>query len=79
MQSYKLERGEDDPVRPIITDLLSDYDDAVARGYTGGELKYVRDKFINQELSKQGITNYPRSGYDDLPEAKTSAKTTTNK
>ena len=63
------------PVYPIITDLLSDYDDAVARGYTGGELKYVRDKFINQELSKQGITNYPRSGYDDLPEAKTTAKT----
>ena len=63
------------PVYPIITDLLSDYDDAVKRGYTGGELKYARDKFINQELSKQGITNYPRSGYDDLPEAKTVAKT----
>ena len=65
---------EDNPVYPIITDLLSDYDDAKARGYTGGELKYARDKFINQELSKQGITNYPRSGYDDLPEAKTVAK-----
>ena len=65
---------EDNPVYPIITDLLSDYDDAVKRGYTGGELKYARDKFINQELSKQGITNYPRSGYDDLPEAKTVAK-----
>jgi hypothetical protein len=65
---------EDNPVYPIITDLLSDYDDAKARGYTGGELKYARDKFINQELSKQGITNYPRSGYDDLPEAKTIAK-----
>ena len=63
------------PVYPIITDLLSDYDDAVKRGYTGGKLKYARDKFINQELSKQGITNYPRSGYDDLPEAKTTAKT----
>jgi len=62
------------PVYPIITDLLSDYDDAVKRGYTGGELKYARDKFINQELSKQGITNYPRSGYDDLPKAKTVAK-----
>jgi len=62
------------PVYPIITDLLSDYDDAVKRGYTGGKLKYARDKFINQELSKQGITNYPRSGYDDLPEAKTVAK-----
>lgn len=66
--------GKDNPVYPIITDLLSDYDDAKARGYTGGELKYARDKFINQELSKQGITNYPRSGYDDLPEAKTVAK-----
>ena len=67
--------SESDPVYPIIRDLLSDYDDAVKRGYTGGELKYARDKFINQELSKQGITNYPRSGYDDLPEAKTTAKT----
>ena len=66
---------KNDPVYPIIRDLLSDYDDAVKRGYTGGELKYARDKFINQELSKQGITNYPRSGYDDLPEAKTVAKT----
>ena len=65
---------KNDPVYPIIRDLLSDYDDAVKRGYTGGELKYARDKFINQELSKQGITNYPRSGYDDLPEAKTVAK-----
>ena len=65
---------EDNPVYPIITDLLSDYDDAKARGYTGGELKYAREKYINQELSKQGITNYPRSGYDDLPEAKTVAK-----
>ena len=65
---------KDDPVYPIIRDLLSDYDDAVKRGYTGGELKYARDKFINQELSNKGITNYPRSGYDDLPEAKTVAK-----
>lgn len=67
--------SESDPVYPIMRDLLSDYDDAVKRGYTGGELKYARDKFINQELSKQEIFNFPRSGYDDLPEAKTTAKT----
>jgi hypothetical protein len=73
--TYKIKGlDESDPVYPIITDLLSDYKDAKDRGYTGGELKYARDKFINQELSKQGITNYPRSGYDDLPEAKTIAK-----
>jgi hypothetical protein len=73
--TYKIKGlDESDPVYPIITDLLSDYKDAKDRGYTGGELKYARDKFINQELSKQGITNYPRSGYDDLPEAKTVAK-----
>ena len=47
--------------------LMKKYDNIIS-------LKSI-DKFINQELSKQGITNYPRSGYDDLPEAKTTAKT----
>ena len=66
---------KDNPVYPLITNLLSDYDDAVARGYTGGQLQYARDKFINQKLSQVGIMNFPRPGYDDLPEAKTTAKT----
>jgi len=66
---------KDNPVYPLITNLLSDYDDAVARGYTGGQLQYARDKFINQKLSQVGIMNFPRPGYDNLPEAKTTAKT----
>jgi len=66
---------KDNPVAPLITDLLSDYDDAKARGYTGGQLQYARDKFINKKLSEVGIENFPRPGYDDLPEAKTTAKT----
>ena len=66
---------KDNPVGPLITDLLSDYDDAVKRGYTGGQLQYARDKFINKKLSEVGIENFPRPGYDDLPEAKTTAKT----
>ena len=65
---------KDNPVGPLITDLLSDYDDAVKRGYTGGQLQYARDKFINKKLSEVGIENFPRPGYDDLPEAKTIAK-----
>ena len=64
-----------DPVYPLITSLLSDYDDAEARGYTGGKLQYARDKFINEKLSQVGIQNFPRPGYDNLPEAKTTAKT----
>ena len=63
-----------DPVYPLITSLLSDYDDAEARGYTGGKLQYARDKFINEKLSQVGIQNFPRPGYDNLPEAKTTAK-----
>jgi hypothetical protein len=66
---------KDNPVYPLITDLLSDYDDAKNRGYTGGQLQYARDKFINKKLSEVGIENFPRPGYDDLPEAKTTAKT----
>ena len=62
------------PVYPLITNLLSDYDDAKNRGYTGGQLQYARDKFINQKLSQVGIENFPRPGYDELPEAKTTAK-----
>ena len=65
---------KDNPVAPLIADLLSDYDDAVNRGYTGGQLQYARDKFINKKLSEVGIENFPRPGYDDLPEAKTIAK-----
>tara|TARA_R100001510_G_C7633268_1_gene191817 strand:- start:251 stop:1432 length:1182 start_codon:yes stop_codon:yes gene_type:complete len=67
--------GKDNPVYPLLTNLLSDYDDAEKRGYTGGKLQYIRDKFINQKLNELGITNYPRAGYDNLPEAKTVAKT----
>ena len=75
MQSYRLDRDKNDPAYPIIQSLLSDYDDAVAREYKGGKLQYARDKFINEKLSQMGIMNYPRPGYDDLPEAKTTAKT----
>jgi len=75
MQSYRLDRDKTDPAYPIIQSLLSDYDDAVAREYKGGKLQYARDKFINEKLSQMGIMNYPRPGYDDLPEAKTTAKT----
>ena len=74
MQSYRLDKDKDDPAYPIIQSLLIDYDDAKARGYVGGKLEYARDKFINKKLSQVGITNYPRPGYDDLPEAKTVAK-----
>jgi hypothetical protein len=66
---------EKNPTYPLITSLLSDYDDAEARGYTGGKLQYARDKFINEKLSQVGIQNFPRPGYDNLPEAKTTAKT----
>ena len=75
MQSYRLDRDKNDPAYPIIQSLLSDYDDAVAREYKGGKLQYARDKFINEKLSQMGIMNYPRPGYDDLSEAKTTAKT----
>jgi len=75
MQSYRLDKDKDDPAYPIIQSLLIDYDDAVNRGYVGGKLQYARDKFINEKLSQMGIMNYPRPGYDDLPEAKTTAKT----
>ena len=74
-QSYRLDRDKDDPTYPIIQSLLIDYDDAVNRGYVGGKLQYARDKFINEKLSQVGIMNFPRPGYDDLPEAKTTAKT----
>ena len=74
-QSYRLDRDKDDPTYPIIQSLLIDYDDAVNRGYVGGKLQYARDKFINEKLSQMGIMNYPRPGYDNLPEAKTTAKT----
>jgi len=75
MQTYRIDKDKDDPTYPLITSLLSDYDDAVARGYTDGKLQYARDKFINKKLSQVGIMNFPRPGYDDLPEAKTTAKT----
>ena len=75
MQSYRLDKDKDDPAYPIIQSLLIDYDDAVNRGYVGGKLQYARDKFINEKLSQMGIMNYPRPGYDNLPEAKTTAKT----
>ena len=75
MQSYRLDKDKDDPAYPIIQSLLIDYDDAVNRGYVGGKLQYARDKFINEKLSQVGIMNFPRPGYDDLPEAKTTAKT----
>ncbi len=75
MQSYRLDKDKDDPAYPIIQSLLIDYDDAVNRGYVGGKLEYARDKYINKKLSQMGIANYPRPGYDNLPEAKTTAKT----
>jgi hypothetical protein len=75
MQSYRLDKDKDDPAYPIIQSLLIDYNDAKDRGYVGGKLEYARDKYINQKLSQMGILNYPRPGYDDLPEAKTTAKT----
>ena len=74
-QSYRLDRDKDDPTYPIIQSLLIDYDDAVNRGYVGGKLEYARDKYINKKLSQVGIMNFPRPGYDNLPEAKTTAKT----
>ena len=75
MQSYRLDKDKDDPAYPIIQSLLIDYNDAKDRGYVGGKLEYARDKYINQKLSQMGIANYPRPGYDNLPEAKTTAKT----
>ena len=75
LQSYRLDKDKSDPAYPIIQSLLEDYDDAVARGYVGGKLQYARDKFINEKLSQVGIVNFPRPGYDGLPEAKTTAKT----
>ena len=76
MGTYNITQvDEKNPTYPLITSLLSDYDDAEARGYTGGKLQYARDKFINEKLSQVGIQNFPRPGYDNLPEAKTTAKT----
>ena len=43
--------------------LLQGYDDAVKNDYKLGKYEYARNKFINMQLEKLGITDYP-TGFD---------------
>ena len=53
--------------------LLQGYDDAVKNDYKLGKYEYARNKFINMQLEKLGITDYP-TGFD-MPATTTTVDT----
>jgi hypothetical protein len=51
---------------PLQQELLKGYDEAVTKGYKDGKYNYARNKYIERELNKQNIKNYPTG----IPETK---------
>ena len=51
---------------PLQQELLKGYDEAVANNYKDGKYNYARNRYIERELNKQNIKNYPTG----IPETK---------
>jgi hypothetical protein len=58
--------AESDAQYPLAQELLKGYDEAVSKGYKDGKYNYARNRYIERELNKQNIKNYPTG----IPETK---------
>tara|TARA_Y100000361_G_scaffold47618_1_gene41249 strand:- start:4221 stop:5447 length:1227 start_codon:yes stop_codon:yes gene_type:complete len=63
MRQPSISFAENQPQYELQQFLLQGYDDAVKNDYKLGKYEYARNKFINMQLEKLGITDYP-TGFD---------------
>jgi len=63
---------------PLLQELLQGYDEAVANGYKDGQYQYARNRYIERELKKANITNYP-TGIPEVAKEEVATETTESK
>ena len=59
-------------------ELLKGYDEAVANDYKDGKYQYALNRYIERELNKQNITNYP-TGIPEVAKKEITTETTESK
>ena len=63
---------------PLQQELLKGYDEAVSKGYKDGKYNYARNRYIERELNKQNIKNYP-TGIPEVAKEEVATETTESK